>query len=236
MQQLAEPVTKVIDAFSRLPGIGPKSASRLAYFLLRSDSAIALDLAQALEELKAKTLFCAACHNIADRDPCGICAEAQRDRSMICVVEEPLDVQAIERTREYNGLYHVLHGAISPADGLGPDDLRVNDLLQRIQQGDKAAAASEAATENEEELADDPMGLTDAQRILIAVQTQAVREVVLATNPNVEGEATAMYISRLLKPMGIRITRLARGLPMGADLEYADEVTLGRAMSGRSEM
>jgi len=145
-------------------------------------------------------------------------------------------VQAIERTREYNGLYHVLHGAISPADGLGPDDLRVNDLLQRIQQGDKAAAASEAATENEEELADDPMGLTDAQRILIAVQTQAVREVVLATNPNVEGEATAMYISRLLKPMGIRITRLARGLPMGADLEYADEVTLGRAMSGRSEM
>lgn len=232
MQPLAEPVTKVIDAFGRLPGIGPKSASRLAYFLLRSDASIALDLAAALEELKAKTLFCTACHNIADKDPCGICSDAQRDRSLICVVEEPLDVQALERTREFNGLYHVLHGAISPADGIGPDNLKVNELLRRIQQGDAAPSAEELDGGE----ADEPMGLTDEQRILRAVQTQPVTEIVLATNPNVEGEATAMYVSRLLKPLGIRVTRLARGLPMGADLEYADEVTLGRALSGRSEM
>jgi len=234
-QMLAEPVTKVIDAFSRLPGIGPKSASRLAYFLLRSDSAIALDLAKALEELKEKTLFCAVCYNIADRNPCGVCADAQRERSLICVVEEPLDVQALERTREFNGLYHVLHGAISPADGVGPDDLKVNELLRRIQQGDNAGKAAESEFEDGG-APEDAEEVSDAQRILAAVQTQPIREIVLATNPNVEGEATAMYISRLLKPLGIRVTRLARGLPMGADLEYADEVTLGRALSGRSEM
>ncbi len=214
MQPLAEPVSKLIEAFGALPGIGPKTASRLAYFLLRADSAVALNLATALQEMKANTLFCTECHNIADRDPCAICDNLQRDRSFICVVEEPLDVQAIERTREYNGLYHVLHGAISPVEGIGPDDLKVAELLQRIQRG-----LSPPPTEGELEIPAVP-----------------VREVLLATNPNLEGEATAMYISQLIKPLDLRVTRLARGLPVGGDLEYADEVTLGRALAGRSEM
>ena len=203
MQPLAEPVSNVIEAFSKLPGIGPKTASRLAYYLLRADESVALDLAKALEALKAGTLFCSRCHNIADRDPCAICQDGQRDHGLICVVEEPLDVQAIERTREFHGTYHVLHGAISPVQGVGPDDLKIRELLQRIQQSDAL---------------------------------NPVREILLATNPNLEGEATAMYIARLVKPLGIRVTRLARGLPVGGDLEYADEVTLGRALSGRSEM
>lgn len=201
MQPLAQPVSNLIEAFSRLPGIGPKSASRLAYFLLRADESIALNLAQALTELKATTLFCSVCYNIADRDPCAICTNAERNQTVVCVVEEPLDVQAIERTREFHGLYHVLHGAISPVAGIGPDDLKIGELLRRIQQAQPP-----------------------------------VQELVLATNPNLEGEATAMYIARLVKPLGIRVTRLARGLPMGGDLEYADEVTLGRALTGRSEM
>jgi recombination protein RecR len=203
MQPLAQPVTNLIEAFSRLPGIGPKTASRLAYYLLRADESASLTLAKALTELKANTLFCSVCHNIADRDPCAICADFQRDQGMICVVEEPLDVQAIERTREFHGSYHVLHGAISPVQGVGPDDLKIGELLRRIQ---------------------------------AAQGTNPVREILLATNPNLEGEATAMYIARLVKPLGIRVTRLARGLPMGGDLEYADEMTLGRALSGRSEM
>jgi len=163
---------------------------------------VALNLATALQELKENTLFCSVCYNIADRDPCPACADGQRDHTIICVVEEPLDVQAIERTREYQGVYHVLHGAISPMAGVGPDDLKIVELLRRIQ-------TSQAAP---------------------------VREILLATNPNLEGEATSMYISRLIKPLGIRVTRLARGLPVGGDLEYADEITLGRALSGRSEM
>ena len=201
MQPLAEPVSQLIDAFCKLPGIGPKSATRLVYYLLRNDESIALDLAKALENLKAQTLFCAICHNIADSDPCAICANTQRDHGLICVVEEPLDVQAVERTREFNGVFHVLHGAISPVEGIGPEELKIGELLQRIQ------------------AADPP-----------------VQELLMATNPNLEGEATAMYVARLVKPLGIRVTRLARGLPMGGDLEYADEVTLGRALSGRSEM
>lgn len=204
MQPLAEPVSQLIDAFSALPGIGPKTASRLAYYLLRADESISTNLARALQNMKANTLFCSTCFNIADRDPCAICANEEREQGIICVVEEPLDVQAVERTREYNGLYHVLHGAISPIEGIGPDNLRVAELLQRIQRSEKGE--------------------------------RPVREVLLATNPNLEGEATAMYISRLLKPLGLRVTRLARGLPMGGDLEYADEVTLGRALQGRSEM
>lgn len=203
MQPLAEPISQLIDAFGSLPGIGPKTASRLTYFLLRADESVALTLARALENLKANTLFCSQCFNIADRDPCPICANTQRDHSIICVVEEPLDVQAIERTREFQGVYHVLHGAISPVEGIGPEHLKIAEMLQRIQK-------SEATT--------------------------PVREVLLATNPNLEGEATSMYISRLVKPLGIRVTRLARGLPMGGDLEYADEVTLGRALTGRSDM
>ncbi len=204
MQTIAEPVSQLIDAFSALPGIGPKSASRLAYYILRADAAVAHNLAQALENLKANTLFCSVCFNIADRDPCVICSSGERDGSVVCVVEEPLDVQAIERTGEFKAMYHVLHGAISPIEGVGPDNLRVAELLQRIQTAEKKG--------------------------------NPITEVLLATNPNLEGEATAMYIARLIKPLGIRVTRLARGLPMGGDLEYADELTLGRALLGRSEM
>lgn len=218
MQQLAQPVSNLIEAFSQLPGIGPKSASRLAYFLLRSDSAISLNLATALQELKENTLFCTTCHNIADRNPCQVCTDIQRDRSTICVVEEPLDVQAIERTREYSGLYHVLHGAISPVDGIGPEDLKVSELLQRIQQASTDVATATPNVQPGE------------------VAPVEIQEILLATNPSLEGDATAMYISRLVKPLGIRVTRLARGLPVGGDLEYADEVTLGRALEGRSDM
>ena len=206
MKPLAQPVSNLIDAFSRLPGIGPKTASRLVYFLLRSDERIALDLATALEELKAKTLFCSICHNIADRDPCNVCDDPARRGEIICVVEEPLDVQAIERTGEYKGLYHVLHGAISPVEGIGPEDLKIKELLGRMQQSQNGDEALPVA------------------------------ELIVATNPNLEGEATAMYIARLFKPLGVRVTRLARGLPTGGDLEYADETTLSNALSGRSEM
>ena len=216
MSSLAEPVSRLIDAFAQLPGIGPKTASRLTYFLLRSDESIALNLAHALEALKSGTLFCQVCHNIADRDPCPICNDVQRDHGIICVVEEPLDVQAIERTHEFKGVYHVLHGAISPMEGVGPDDLKIGELLRRIQAGSAAGEATEPA---------------DKSTLYAPVQ-----ELLLATNPNLEGEATAMYIARLVKPLGIRVTRLARGLPMGGDLEYADEITLGRALEGRSEM
>lgn len=203
-QPLAQPVSNLIEAFSRLPGIGPKTASRLAYFLLRADDEIALNLARALEELKARTLFCSICHNIADQDPCVICADVRRDHTVICVVEEPLDVQAIERTREFRGVYHVLHGAISPVEGIGPDDLKIRELLDRVRRSQE----------------------TD----------QPVQELIVATNPNLEGEATAMYIARLFKPLGVRVTRLARGLPTGGDLEYADESTLANALTGRHEL
>jgi len=217
MQTIAEPVSQLIDAFSALPGIGPKSASRLAYYILRADASVAHNLAQALENLKANTLFCSICFNIADRDPCAICSSGERDGSMVCVVEEPLDVQAVERTREYNGVYHVLHGAISPVEGVGPEHLKIGELLQRIQRGQALAAAPGTVPDD-------------------GIPRAPVAELLLATNPNLEGEATAMYIARLTKPLGVRVTRLARGLPMGGDLEYADEVTLGRALTGRSEM
>jgi recombination protein RecR len=210
MQPIAEPVSKLIDAFSKLPGIGPKTASRLVYFLLRSDESIGLNLAQALQELKANTLLCKICFNIADRDPCAVCINSQRDHSIICVVEEPLDVQAIERTRGFNGVYHVLHGAISPMEGKGPDDLKIPQLIKRIQQGNPAPDGVDAPV--------------------------AIKEILLATNPNLEGDATAMYIARLVKPLGVRATRLAHGLPVGGDLEYADDITLGRALAGRSEL
>ena len=196
---LAAPIANVIEAFSRLPGIGPKTAARLAFYLLRASQEEAFALADAIRELKERTIFCSRCFNIAESDPCAICVGEDRDARVVCVVEEPSDVLAIERTREYRGRYHVLHGAISPVDGVGPEQLKVAELLARL-------------------------------------QVEPVREVVIATNPNLEGEATAMYLARLLAPSGVSVTRLAHGLPVGGDLEYADEVTLGRALAGRRAM
>lgn len=196
---LAAPLANVVEAFSRLPGIGPKTAARLAFYLLRVPDEEAFALAEAIRELKERTLFCRRCFNIAESDPCAICSGEERDGGILCVVEEPSDVLAIERTREYRGRYHVLHGAISPVDGVGPEQLKIAELLARL-------------------------------------QVEPVREVVVATNPNLEGEATAMYLARLLSPLGIAVTRLAHGLPVGGNLEYADEVTLGRALSGRRVM
>ena len=200
MQLLVEPVARLIDEFSRLPGIGPKTASRLVFYLLRAPEEQAESLADALRELRKRITFCSICFNITESDPCGVCADEGRDRATICVVEEPLDVVAIERTRDYQGLYHVLHGTIAPVEGIGPDDLRIAQLLPRL----------------------------DA--------LPPVREVIIATNPNMEGEATAMYIARQLEGRDIRVTRLARGLPVGGDLEYADEVTLSRALTGRQSI
>jgi recombination protein RecR len=200
MQLLVEPVAKLIDEFSRLPGIGPKTASRLAFYLLRAPEEQASSLADALRELRERITFCSTCFNITESDPCAICTDEKRDRSVLCVVEEPLDVIAIERTRDFLGLYHVLHGTIAPVEGIGPDDLRIAQLMPRLD-------------------ADPP-----------------VREVIIATNPNMEGEATAMYIARQLEGREVRVTRLARGLPVGGDLEYADEVTLSRALAGRQVM
>ena len=195
----AEPVSRLIEELGKLPGIGPKSAARLAYYLLRMPEAEARALAEAIIAVKDKTVLCSSCQNITDSDPCTICTSEERDHSIICVVEEPLDILALERTGRYKGLYHVLHGVLSPMDGIGPEDLKIKELLERIKTG-------------------------------------SVKEVILATNPNLEGEATAMYIQKLLSPLGLRLTRLARGLPVGGDLEYADEVTLTHALEGRQEM
>jgi recombination protein RecR len=186
-----------------LPGIGPKSASRLAYFLLRAPAETSQVLSEALRDLKTHTRLCSSCFNITEADPCAICSDANRDRAVICVVEEPLDVTAIERSRVFKGLYHVLHGVMSPINGVGPDDLKINELLSRLSRAP----------------ADAP-----------------IREVILATNPTVEGEQTAAYISRKLQNAGAKVTRLARGLPVGGDLEYADEITLSRALEGRQQM
>jgi recombination protein RecR len=195
----AAPVVRLIEEFHKLPGVGPKSAQRLTYYLLRAPEEEARALAQAILEVKEKITFCSICQNVTDCDPCLICANEERDSSLVCVVEEPLDILALERTGSYKGLYHVLHGVISPMDGVGPEHLKVEELLERLKGG-------------------------------------SVQEVILATNPNLEGEATAMYLGRLLRPLGVRVTRLARGLPSGADLEYADDLTLTRALEGRQEM
>ena len=196
---IPEPVTRLIDAFSRLPGVGPKTAARLTFYLLRAPDEQSLQLAEALQKLKSETQFCSVCGNITVSDPCEICADSQRDQRTICVVEEPLDVLAIERTGSFTGVYHVLHGVISPVNGVGPDDLRIKELVTRVENGE-------------------------------------VLEVIIATNPGLEGDATAMYIQRLLAKKGVKITRLARGLPVGGDLEYVDSVTLSRALQGRSEL
>ena len=199
MSTTPAPVLKLIDAFSRLPGIGPKSASRLTFYLLRAAPEQALDLADALKELHEKVIFCSRCFNITETDPCVICANNARDQMSVCVVEDPLDVLAIERTGDYLGTYHVLHGVIAPVEGIGPEDLKIAELIRRVSQ-------------------------------------ENTKEVIVATNPNMEGEATAMYILRQLEGADVKVTRLARGLPVGGDLEYADEVTLSRALAGRSVM
>lgn len=194
-----EPLAKLIEHFKALPGIGNKTAVRLAYHVLDMDAAKARDLAAAIINAKEKIGYCQVCFNLSDEDPCRICSAEGRDHSIICVVEQPQDVDAVERMRDFRGVYHVLHGALSPLEGVGPDNLRIKELLSRLQDG-------------------------------------TVQEVIMATNPNVEGEATAMYIARLLKPMGIKVTRIAHGLPVGGDLEYADEVTLSRAIENRIEL
>ena len=196
---LPRPVARLVEELARLPGIGPKSASRLAYYLLRTPEEESRALAEAILEMKARMRFCSRCYNITEVDPCAICADENRDRTRICVVEEPLDVVALERTGRFRGLYHVLHGAISPVEGIGPDDLRIRELLTRV-------------------------------------RLQPVEEIILATNPSLEGDATAMYLAQQLIPLGVRVTRLAHGLPMGGDLEYADEITLSRALEGRREL
>lgn len=195
----AAPIARLLEELERLPGIGPKSAQRLAYYILRGDAEAASRLADAIVEVKRSIHFCERCFNFAENDLCEICADPTRDGALICVVEEPRDVVAIERTGEFRGTYHVLQGAISPMDGIGPEQLRVRELIDRLGAG-------------------------------------GVAEIILATDPNVEGETTALYIARLAKPLGLRVTRIASGLPVGGDLEYADEVTLGRALEARREM
>ncbi|MBP5632511.1 MAG: recombination protein RecR [Clostridia bacterium] len=191
-------VTKLIEKFESLPGVGHKSAERMAFFLMRKSEDEVKDFAQAIYDARKQLKFCTVCQNMSDKDVCDICANASRSRSVICVVQEPKDVQAIERSREFDGTYHVLHGAISPMNGVGPDDIRIKELLARLN-GD-------------------------------------VNEIIVATNSDVEGEATAMYIARLIKPLGVKVTRIARGLPVGGDLEYADDVTLGAALQHRVEI
>ncbi|TWH46159.1 recombination mediator RecR [Sporomusa sp. KB1] len=192
------PIGRLVEQFRRLPGIGPKSAARLAYHVLKMDKSQVAALAQAIVEAKERVGYCSVCFDLTDTDPCQICRSEGRDRSVVCVVEDPKDVAAMERTREFKGLYHVLHGSLSPLEGVGPDDIKVKELLDRVGKG--------------------------------------IQEVIMATNPNVEGEATAMYIAKLLKPLGVMVTRIAHGLPMGGDLEYADEVTLSKALENRREM
>ena len=197
--QYPEPIAKLIDGFMKLPGIGPKTASRLAFFVLDMKEDDVLDFAKALVNAKRNLTYCSVCHNITDMDPCRICEDTHRDQTVVCVLQDAKDVIAMEKMKEYRGKYHVLHGAISPMDGVGPEDIKNPELLKRL-------------------------------------QDDTIQEVIIATNPTIEGEATAMYISRLVKPTGIKVTRIAHGLPVGGDLEYADEVTLSRAIEGRREL
>ncbi len=193
------PLARLVDEFARLPGIGPKSAQRLAFYILNQPLEVARRLATVLVEAREKAIRCPICHNLTDKEPCMLCTDPKRNQEILCVVEHPKDVIAIEKSRSFRGLYHVLHGAISPMNGIGPDELTVKALLKRLEDG-------------------------------------VIKEVILATNPNVEGDATAIYLSRLLQPLLLKVTRLARGLPVGASLEYADEITLSKALEGRKEL
>src|SRR6185503_7636542 len=195
---LPDPLVRLIEELQRLPGIGPKGAQRLAFHILKTPRETTERLVDAIRDVKEQVTYCSVCNNITDVDPCGYCSNTDRDQRVICVVEEPPNVAAIEKTREFKGLYHVLMGALSPLQGIGPDDLKIKSLLQRVSNG--------------------------------------VTEIILATNPNVEGEATAIYLARLLKPLGVKVTRIAMGVPVGSDLEYADEVTMHKAMEGRREV
>lgn len=197
--QYPEPIAKLIDSFMKLPGIGPKTAVRLAFFAVEMNEEDVMEFARSLVDVKRKLMDCSICQNISDHDPCSICDDSARDHSTICVVQDPKDVVALEKMRDYHGLYHVLRGVISPMDGIGPEDIRIAELIRRL-------------------------------------EDETIKEVILATNPTVEGEATAMYISRLVKPIGVKTSRIAHGLPVGGDLEYADEVTLSKALEGRREL
>ena len=199
MEELAGPLARLVDELKKLPGIGPKSAQRLVFSLIRRSADDCNRLAQAIVDLKARMRLCSDCNNVTDADPCPVCSSPSRNRQVVCVVEEPFNVYSIERTREFKGVYHILHGALSPINGIGPEELKLKNLFDRIRR-------------------------------------DHVEEVILATNPNVEGEATAIYLSRLLKPLGLRVTRIALGLPVGSDLEFADEVTLSKALTGRRDV
>ena len=199
MKQYPKPLAKLINELSKLPGIGSKSAQRLAFHILALEDREAAQLAEAITTAKREMKYCSVCGNLTDEDPCAICSDPSRRDDIICVVESPRDVMAMERIKEYNGLYHVLHGVISPMEGIGPEDINLKSLIQRLQAND-------------------------------------VKELIIATNPNIEGEATAMYIARLIKPAGIKVTRIAHGIPVGGDLEYADEVTLLKSLEGRREL
>lgn len=199
MKQYPKPLAKLINELSKLPGIGSKSAQRLAFHILALEDREAAQLAEAITTAKREMKYCSVCGNLTDEDPCAICSDSSRREDIICVVESPRDVMAMERIKEYNGLYHVLHGVISPMEGIGPEDINLKSLIQRLQAND-------------------------------------VKELIIATNPNIEGEATAMYIARLIKPAGIKVTRIAHGIPVGGDLEYADEVTLLKSLEGRREL
>ena len=198
MTSLPASLARLIEELQRLPGIGPRGAQRLAFHILKNPREQAERLVEAIRDVKERITYCSVCNNITDADPCGFCSDDKRDRGIICVVEEPQNVSAVEKTREFKGVYHVLMGALSPLQGIGPDDLKIKSLLARI--------------------------------------TNGVAEVILATNPNVEGEATAIYLARLLKPLGVKVTRIAMGVPVGSDLEYADEVTMHKALEGRHEV
>lgn len=199
MSDYAEPIARLIDEFRKLPGIGPKTAQRLTYSLLRRPRQDAERLSQAILDVKDKVTYCSRCNNFSDQNPCFFCTSPSRTSELVCVVEEPHDILSIEKTREYRGQYHILHGVLSPINGVGPDDLKLKNLMERLSEGN-------------------------------------TREVILATNPNVEGEATAVYLARLLKPTGVKISRIALGLPVGSDMEFADEVTMLRALEGRHEL